>query len=78
MSTTKTFSLEEVIAALKTLPEHSQQGLASEIMERVSDIKKSGLTDEQKEIVKERMGKPRQHVSREEVHDLLRKFNPAL
>ena len=78
MSITKTFSLEDVIAAMRTLPDQSQQDLASEIMERVDDISNSRLTDEQKDIVKERMSKPREHVSRDDVHAMLRKFNPAL
>ena len=35
------------------------------------------LTDRQKKIVKKRMRSPRQHVSRDNVYALLRKFNPA-
>ncbi|MCP4936210.1 MAG: hypothetical protein GY927_18905 [bacterium] len=78
MSITKTFSLEDVIAAMRTLPDQSQQDLASEIMERVDDISNSRLTDEQREIIKERISQPREHVSRDDVHAMLRKFNPAL
>ena len=78
MSITKTFSLEDEIAAMRTLPDQSQQDLASEIMERVDDISNSRLTDEQREIIKERMSQPREHVSRDDVHATLRKFNPAL
>ena len=78
MSITKTFSLEDVIAAMRTLPDQSQQDLASEIMERVDDISNSKLTDEQREIITERMNQPREHVSRDDIHTMLRKFNPTL
>jgi len=84
MRTTKTYSLDEVVNALRTLPDQSRQELAGEIMARVEEIKNSrltdepGLTDKQREIIRERMGRPRDHVSREDVHALLRKFNSAL
>jgi hypothetical protein len=78
MNTTKTFTLDEMIAAIRSLPAPSQRQLVGEIMQRVDDLNTSKLTHEQREIVKERMSQPREHVSRDHILSLLRRYNPAL
>ena len=35
------------------------------------------MTTQQREIIEERMNQPRKHVSRDDIHTLLRKFNPV-
>ena len=78
MSKTKTPTLDEAVTVVRDLPDEVQVSIASEMVERAHSFVSSQLTEEQREIVKERMGQPRAYVPRADVLALLRKYNPSL
>ena len=78
MSTTKTVTIEDALKAAKTLPDDAQSELAQELVALVEDYRASGLTSEQREIVRKRLADPRTHVSRSDFLAMLRRYNPAV
>ena len=78
MSTTKTVTIEDALEAAKTLPDEAQSELARELIALVEDYRASGLTAEQREIVRKRLAEPRTHVPRSDFLVMLRRYNPAV
>ena len=79
MNTKATPTLDEAIEAIKRLPEAEQAVIAQDI---IALTKEGALppdrSPEDQAIIAERMSRPRNLVSRDELMTLLRKYNPAL
>ena len=78
MSKTVAEKLTDVVDAVRDLPADTQEVLVRELEERVADITKSHLTEEQRAEVKKRMAMPREYVSEETVRAILRRYNADL
>ena len=78
MAKTVAEKLSEVIAAVRALPEDSQETIVSELAERVSDFSQPGMSDAQRAEVKRRLAMPRQYAPDSRIRAILRRYNPAL
>lgn len=70
--------LNDVVEAIKALPDDSRDALVSELEARLSTLSKSHMTEAQRNEVKRRLALPRRHVADEEVRAILRRYNPNL
>lgn len=78
MSNGKTITLDDAVEAARRLPESAQTELAVELMERVEDISTPERPEDRQFLIKERLSKPLEAISRDELMALLRRYNPAL
>ena len=78
MSKTVAEKLADVVDAVRVLPEDTQEALVRELQDRVADITKSHMSEEQRAEIKRRLAGPREHVSDETVRAILRRYNPDL
>jgi len=78
MSNAKTISLDEAVKAARRLPADTQTALASELMERVEDVSTPDRPSERQALIKDRLAKPLEAISRDEFLAMLRQYNPAL
>lgn len=69
--------LQEAFTAVQSLPEEVQDGIAFEMLQEVEHYmsKESGLTPEQVAIVEDRLSRPFEYASKEEVAHVLGKYN---
>lgn len=79
MSKPQTPTLDEAVEAARQLPENAQTVIAQEIDAMVKgDVFPAPRSEKEQTIIKERMIKPRTHVSRDDFMAMLRKFHPSL
>lgn len=78
MSSTRTTTLDEAIAAVQSLPEEAQTALAEELLAMVEDYSMPERPAKEQEIIKQRLKGPRKAVSRVDFMSMLRQYNPAL
>lgn len=78
MSKTVADKLTDVVDAVRELPADAQQAIVRELEERVADMTKSHMSQEQRAEVKRRLSGPREHVPDETVRAILRRFNPDI
>lgn len=78
MSKTETTLLDIAFRAICKLPESAQEAIAHEVMEQVEDFSTPDRSPERQAIIKERMSKPRDFVSRDDFMTMLRQYNPSL
>ena len=76
--TDKTTSLDTAVAAARRLPDETQEALARELMERVEDFSTPDRPADRQSIIKERLAKPLEAISRDDLMVILRQYNPAL
>lgn len=78
MSNSKTTTLDEAIAAARKLPADTQAAVAAELMECVEDLSAPDRQQDRHDIIKERLAKPLEAISRDEFMAMLRQYNPGL
>ncbi len=78
MNNTKTITLDEAVEAARQLPAGTQVELATELMERVEDVSTPDRPAERQELIKDRLSKPLEAISRDQLMAMLRQYNPAL
>jgi len=78
MSNSKTITLDEAVEAARRLPENAQAEIAAELMERVEDVSTPERPEDRQRLIKERLAKRLEAISRDELMALLRRYNPAL
>ena len=78
MSKTVAEKLTDVVDAVRELPVDTQEALVRELEDRVADVTKCHLSDEQRAEVRRRLAAPREHVSNETVREILRRYNANL
>lgn len=78
MTKTVAEGLSAVVAAVRALPEESQEAVVRELAERVADFSESHMTEAQRAEVMRRLALPRRVVPEERVREILRRYNPAL
>ena len=78
MSNSKTITLDEAVEAARRLPENAQAELAAELMERVEDVSTPERPEDRQRLIKDRLSKPLEAITRDELMAMLRRYNPAL
>ena len=78
MSKTSSDKLSDLISAVRALPTPSQDFLVQELEERVAEFTESHLNAAQRMEIKRRLALPRSYATDEDVHALLRRYNPDL
>ncbi len=78
MNKAGTSTLDRAVAAIRELPEETQEAVARELLDRAGWLSESLLSDEQHVVVEERLSKPRTLASPEEVAAVFRKYCPGL
>ena len=78
MGDAKTITLDDAVQAARQLPVDAQVALAHELMERIEDVSTPARPPERQEAIKERLAKPLSSISRDELMDMLRRYNPSL
>jgi hypothetical protein len=78
MSNSKTVTLDEAVEAARRLPENAQAELAAELMESVEDVSTPERPEDRQRLIKDRLSKPIEAVTRDELMAMLRRYNPAL
>ena len=78
MTKTAATLLDIALQAVWKLPEPAQEAIAHEVMEKVEDFSTPARSPERQAIIKERMSKPRKHVSRDDFLTMLRQYNPSI
>lgn len=74
----KSAALDQAIEAARALPEAAQDLLAHEIMACISDLEAPMRSDERQTIIKQRMSKPLNTISDDEIMSILRRYDPTL
>ena len=77
MNTDNDITLEAALRAARELPEEEQRQIAQVLMTLVENQHKSRLAPEQREILRQRLRKPRVIADEGEVEALLRHFESA-
>jgi hypothetical protein len=67
--------LHEAFEAIQALPEETQEAIAFELLEELPYYTESSLSPEQVAIVQERLSRPFEYASNEEVSRVLDKHN---
>lgn len=78
MSKTVAEKLTDVVDAVRDLPVDTQEALVRELEDRVADLTKSHMSEEQRAEIKRRLAGPREHVPDETVRAILRRYNADL
>jgi hypothetical protein len=78
MSNSKTITLDKAVEAARRLPENAQAELAAELMERVEDVSTPERPEDRQRLIKDRLSKPLEAITRDELMAMLRRYNPAL
>jgi putative addiction module component (TIGR02574 family) len=78
VSKTVAEKLTDVVDAVRDLPVDTQEALVRELEDRVADLTKSHMSEEQRAEVKRRLAGPREYVSDETVRAILRRYNADL
>jgi len=78
MSNTKTITLDEAMEAARRLPISAQAELAAELMEHIENISTPDRPEDRQQVIKERLAKPLEAISRDELMTVLRRYNPAI
>lgn len=74
----KTVTLDKAVEAARKLPQEAQEALAKELLDRVEEFSAPERSPERQAIIRERLARPLEAVSREDVMVMLRRYNPAL
>ncbi len=74
----KSTSLDQAVEAARALPEAAQDLLAHEIMESIADLTPPARSPERQAVIKERLSKPLNTISRDEVMSVLRRYDRFL
>ena len=77
MNVAATQKLERLAQALNDLPEETQADVLADWEAQVENLTAPRLTDEQVEIVRQRMAAPRVYVSNEDIEALMRRYEQA-
>ena len=78
MGEEETTTLDEAVAVVRELQHDTQEALAHELLDRAGWVSQSLVHGEQCALVEERLSKPREHASDEEVAAVFRKHCPDL
>ncbi len=78
MTDQKTITLDEAVMAARELPAAAQEALAKELLDCVADYQTPDRPAQRQQIIQERLAKPLHAVSRDEVMELLRNYDPDL
>jgi hypothetical protein len=78
MNITTNITLDEAVAAAKELPEDAQAELAMELMERVEDVLVPERPAPRQALIRERLSRPFEPISRDELTAMLRRYNPSI
>ena len=70
-------TLERLALTLNGLPANAQADVLAEIENRVDNLTRPQMTEDQRAIVRQRLAEPRRYANSEDVVALLRRFNPA-
>ena len=74
----KSTALDQAIEAARALPEAAQDLLAHEIMDCISDLEAPSRSQERQAIIKERLSKPLNTISHDEIMSILRRYDPSV
>ena len=74
MTQTVSNALDRLAATLKMLPEETQAAVVAEIESHVASLASSQMSDGQRAVVAERLGKPRHYTDRGEVETILQRY----
>ena len=78
MSKMKAFTLDDAVSAARKLPSDAQAAIAQELMEQVEDFSTPERPADRQQIIKDRLSKPLRAISRDDLTEMLRQYNPAI